>query len=394
MSIVAIDTANDSADSLAAVLAEGPAIASALTGQLLRISRWQPADGAFSAPAKLSPEVSIVLVAALDDALAGAALAHVAHLSRQLARQRLNVSAQVSGLLLLPDLDETEDPQPAMARCRATLSRLDPARGSHEDGATPWSEVRQVEGWDPPFDQGCYLLGTHNGQGLVLSSADERDELAAEIMVHLTQPDLVGLCQGPLEGGPAWSPGGRPTSYRGIGLATWVYPEAELVDYMRRRMGGELLDAWQIPSGDSVPAWAEEAAAFWQNGGASAVTLGDRVLPAATFDSDALWKPLDCQPSLQAAHRLRLWLDDRMAGRLTALANRQGALRRQATAAGDDLVRQLQDAVDQRLDATKAGRLPDATQFMDSGHVVRLALRPERFLARWSGQGNAAVEER
>lgn len=40
------------------------------------------------------------------------------------------------------------------------------------------------------------------------------------------------------------------------------------------------------------------------------------------------------------------------------------------------------------------GRRVRCALFMDSGHVVRLALRPERFLARWSGQGNTVVEER
>ncbi len=40
------------------------------------------------------------------------------------------------------------------------------------------------------------------------------------------------------------------------------------------------------------------------------------------------------------------------------------------------------------------GRQMRSVLFMDSGHVVRLALRPERLLARWAGQTGAPIDDR
>ena len=189
---------SDMADALAsqeslrqAVLRTGPHIVAALVEQLLGISRVRPAQSAWSTPLKLDPEVDVVLAAALDDPLASACLLEVAYLVRHLARQRLNAAAQVTGLLLLPEIESAEVPQldigyrpGGMARCYAGLRELDRVMAPHDGFVTTWGDGLTVEGWGPPFDHGCYLLGALNAQSLTLGSVGTRNEFAAEIVLQ------------------------------------------------------------------------------------------------------------------------------------------------------------------------------------------------------------------
>lgn len=362
-----------------AMLAAGQPLVAALMEQLLRISRVQPAVHTWAAPLKVRPELDVVLIAALDDPLAGAGLLDVAYLARHLIHQRLNAAAQASGLLLLPHPDATLDVEAAAHRCRAALQALDRFMGPHDGFTTRWDDGQMqtgkqdppvepggglaVEGWGPPFDRGCFLLGALNAQSLTLGSADERNEFAAEILMHLAATGLASLCDGSAP--PAWGLGERVQGYGGIGLASWVYPAGHLIEHVSRRMATEMLTTWLTPErgGEEAESGGWGAAAFWQHTGATAAALEEQTLHAADLDLHGLWRPLQQSVAWTTGHDLRQALDDQMAERLEGLVSLRPGLDQAAAELGRRLGEQLGQAIDQRLDQPTAGRLPQTKAF-------------------------------
>lgn len=355
------------------VLTSGQMLSAVLVERLMGISRVQPAQGPWNGALKLSPEVDVVLTCALDEPLAGACLLDAAYLVRHLIYQRLNAAAQMTALLLLPEMEGAHDPQPAVVRCHAVLRELDRVMAPHDGFVTTWGSDLTVEGWGPPFDRGCYLLGTLNAQSLSLASADERNELAAEIMLQLATTGLADLCGGPPSAALSWRAGEKSQSYAGVGLAAWVYPAELLIDHVSRRMAGELLDAWLTPQGGmgeeaspnqrnagATAAWEEQAAAFGLGSGATPDALSDQALPAGEFDASALWRPLDHRLTLATARTLRAALDQQMAARLEDLAAQRPALDQRAAQIGQRLGEQLARVIAMTLDKPAPGRLPEA----------------------------------
>jgi hypothetical protein len=358
----------------------GAQLTAALVAQLMAISRVQPGANVWSGPAKLSPEIDVLVTAALDDPLAGDCLLDIVYLVRQLARERLNAAAQITGLLILPDLDADGDPEPAQAASLAALQRIDQVMAVHDGWVTRWDQGPVVEGWGPPFDRGCFLLSPLNGQSLALGSPEERNELAAEILQVLATTDAARLCETPASAA-AWRWGTRAHGYGGIGVAAWVFPVERLIEHASRRMAVELLESWQTPRRDAPCDWAAQAAAFWQSADASRAALAARVLPGELFDHGALWQPLDCRVTPATARRLRQALDEQMAGRLEDISAQRPALDQQVEAIGQQMAQRLADALGRMLDLPAAGRLPEGEAWLAAAVASLRAAQQENAVA-------------
>ena len=341
-----------------AALAAGDRVVGALVEGLSSISRIpQPSNfKQASRTSGLAAELAIYVVAALDDPFAGALALDLAYLCRQLARQRLNASAALTGLLLLPDTLRCDDPRPAQARAYAALCELESTMQPHDGWPARWGESLQVDGWGPPFDRGCFLLGSLNGHGLSLDQPAERVEMTAEALLQLALTPLGARCDSPLP--PAWHSGQRSQAYGSLGVAAWVYPARALIDLAARRLAGEMLAAWvrePLPNDKAQAAGA--GSAFLE---AHHMTLGDvaeslapaqslgvadsrtaraglRPSPSGFNDSLApktltsdLWRPLTVPRSLDTARTMRQGMDDEMARRLEPLATARPAMDRQA----------------------------------------------------------------
>lgn len=358
----------------------GAQLTAALVAQLMAISRVQPGASVWSGPAKLSPEIDVLVAAALDDPDVGDCLLDIVYLVRHLTRERLNAAAQVTGLLMLPDLDADGDPEPAQAASLAVLQRIDQVMGAHDGWVTRWEGGPAVEGWGPPFDRGCFLLSPLNGQSLALGSPEERNEMAAEVLQVLATTDAARLCETPASAA-AWRWGTRARGYGGVGVAAWVFPVERLIEHASRRMAVELLESWQTPRRDGPCDWAEQAAAFWQSAGASSAALVAQVLPGDLFDQGALWQPLDCRVTPATARWLRQALDEQMAARLEGISAQRPALDQQAEAIGQGLAQRLADALGRVLDMPAAGRLPEAEAWLAAAIASLRAAQQENAAA-------------
>lgn len=378
--------------SQAAPCQSGAQLTAALVAHMMAISRVQPGASAWSGPAKLSQEIDVLVTAALDDPLVGDCLLDIVYLVRHLARERLNTTAQITGLLLLPDLDGTGDPEPAQAASRVALRRIDQVMSAHDGWVTHWDDGSAVEGWGPPFDRGCFLLSPLNGQSLALGSPEERNEMAAEVLLLLATTDVARLCETPASAA-AWRWGTSARGYGGVGLAAWVFPVERLIDHASRRMAGELLEYWQTPRSQAPDDWAAQAAALWHSAGASGAALAAQVLPANAFDHSSLWRPLDCRVAPATAWRLRQALDEQMATRLEGISTQRAALDQQAEAIGQRFAQRLADALGQVLDLPAPGRLSEAEAWLTAATTwLRTAQQDNAAAGEAAWQALEAIE--
>lgn len=353
-----------------AVWQGGPAIVSLLAEAMAQISRIGRAETFQVAlkPANHSPELTCYLITALDDALGSAAFLDLAYLVRHLAHQRLNAPAQVSGLLLLPDTLQPEDPRPALARCQAALHELDAKMRPHDGHVTPWDEaVGMVQGWGPAFDHGCYLLGALNGRSLSLAQPEERSEFAAEALLQLAITPLGARCDSPLPAAWREDEEEAPHSYAGIGVAAWVYPSQALIEASARRLAGEILAAWLEEPGPS-PAQeavtAREAAAFLARCRTAPADVAEAILPAARLQVAGLWQPSALQLNLAHPGEFRPALEQEISARLDPLVARRPAMDGEARELGSALASNTAVALGQCLDIALPGRLPAAQAFL------------------------------
>lgn len=349
----------------------GPGVVRTLVEALIRISRisQRTCSQLKGQSTNWSQEVAFYVVAALDDPLGGGVFLDLAYLARYLASQRLNAPAGVTGLLFLPDTLNLGDPQPAMARTYAALRELDAWMGPHNGYTAQWNEGLRVQGWGPVFDQGCYLMGALNSEGLGLEGPPERIELAAEALLQLAVTPLAADCESSLT--PLQSTGERPHNYAALGLAAWVYPCQALVEGLARRLAGEILTAWlsgDVDRSTSTPdGWKtadHNAAAFLTGCNRGVADVAETLLPAELLREAGLWHPLTPRLSPLRAKRFRQDLEDNAAERLESLAAQRSELDRCAKTIGVELSDSLAQAVVKCLDRAVPGRLVEAEAFL------------------------------
>ncbi|MFQ6058274.1 MAG: tubulin-like doman-containing protein [Anaerolineae bacterium] len=360
-----------------ALRAAGPAVITPLVEALTRVSRISQREP-FQLrgwSAKWSGEVAFYVVAALDDPLGGGVFLDLAYLARHLASQRLNAPAGLTGLLLLPDALNPDDPRPALARAYAALRELDAWMGLHNGYTAQWGDGLRVQGWGPAFDRGCYLLEALNAEGLGLEEPGERVEFAAEALLQLAVTPLGAGCESPLT--PLWSMGERPHDYGALGLAAWVYPGRALAERLARRLAGEILSAW-LDGTEGRGERGEERLTFSNSN--FHLDAAEALLPAELLREAGLWRPLRSRLSLMRAKRFRQDLEDEAAERLECLAARRPDLDRRAEALAGELSERLARAVAQRLDLAAPGRLAEVEAFLTEveQHLARLRAQTEQ----------------
>ena len=348
-----------------ATLAAGDAIVRGLADALGEISRIQPMHSG-APPLRGSgqgAELAVAVVAALDDPFAGAVAIDLAYLCRHLARQRLNSSAGVTGLLLLPDPLHADDPRPALARTYAALCEIEATMQPGDGWPAAWGDALPVDGWGPAFDRG-FLMGALNSQGLGLPQAEERIEMAAEALVQAALTPLGARCDPPLP--PAWHSGQRSQAYGSLGVAAWVYPAAALVETCAHRLAGDMLASWTEAPAPAAAAWAAAAgSAFVEARHLTPADLGDALPPAHLANQDALMRPLAVPQSPAGARTMRAAMDAEMARRVEPLAAARPDLDRLAAALAETLEARLAEDVAVRLDGG-AGSLGEAAVFLDA----------------------------
>lgn len=326
-------------------------VETALVEAMLTISQVQADPARWLATSTLAPEIAVWLVGELADLQEAERVLAVAALARRAAARRLNLTARIGALLLLPGVEEE-----GMAWCKG-LMRVHAALCDGNLSAAPHSAAG-TEPEDALLDQGCFLLGPFNRQGLSLGAAEERNELTAELLRLLVATDAARVCDLP------WSWGGLSCGCGSLGLAAWVLPVEALIAYGAQRMALELLEAWRIPQAEPTEAWSEAAARFWQGLGAAAPRLAEAVVPAAALDEAGLWRPVRCSVTPWTARRLRQALEEEVADRVELLADRRAALEERATALAHEMAQGLATAVDALLDEPAPGRLPEATAWL------------------------------
>jgi len=360
-----------------ALRSAGPSVIAALVEALNQVSRisqretFRPGRWSVNWP----EEVAFYVVAALDDPLGGGTFLDLAYLARYLASQRLNAPAGLTGLLLLPDALNTEDPQPALARAYTALQELDAWMEPQNGYTVQWSDQLEIQGWGPAFDRGCYLLGALNIEGLGLEKPEERVEFVAEALLQLAVSPLGARCESLLA--PSWIMGERPHNYGTLGLAAWVYPSQALAEVLARRLAGELLSAW-LDDDAGKPSVSPEA--FLAGCNLGPADVAEALLPAELLREAGLWRPLTPRLSPARIKRLRQDLEDEAVKRLESLAARRSDLDCQAEALGKELTRKLAQAVTQRLDLAAPGRLAEARAFLIEveQHLARLRSETEQ----------------
>jgi len=339
------------------------AITAALVGALGQVSRISAhLPGLQGSYPRWSQDVAVYVVAALDEVVGGAVLLELASLVRRLIGQRLNVAAEVTGLLFLPDPSLSDDPSPAMARNYAALRELEAGMRSKSGARTSARNKEPLQAEEPAFQGGCYLLGAFNGEGLCLEKPRDRIELAAEALLQLA---LTPLGSGPAAPLTVWQGvGTRPQSYMALGLSAWVYPRHVLGDMLAHRLAGEILSAWL--EGGTAPSPAEEdisaaADVFVTEGMARAE---EALLSLEALAESDLWRPLTTCLGWKRIRRLAQDLEDEAAARLEPLATQRPELDRQADVFGTEMAKRLAQSWTLRLDRAAPGGLAEAMLFL------------------------------
>ncbi|MDW8318522.1 MAG: hypothetical protein RMN53_11865 [Anaerolineae bacterium] len=344
-------------------------VEAALVEAMLAISQVQSDPSRWPATAGLAPEVALWLVGGLEGPGDAECLLAVAALAQRNLVHRFNLTARIGALLLLPGVEEEGTAwREGLVRIHRALCSGPPALGAMA-GSSPKR--------DALLDQGCFLLAPFNRQGLALGTAEERNELAAELLRLLVATDAARVCDLP------WSWGGVSCGFGSLGLAAWVLPVQPLIAYAARRMALELLDAWRTPRPGLPEDWWEAAARFWQGVGAAAPGLAEQVAPAAALDETGLWRPVGCPVTPWTARRLRQALEEQVAERVELLAARRAALEERAEALAQEMAQHLATAVDGLLDEPAPGRLPEAAAWLAAA---------QRWLETAQGQNAAAAE--
>lgn len=185
---------------------------------------------------------SVYFVAALDDPVGSGLFLDATYLVREMLR-RIGVAAATTGIFFLPEpeaLDEVRG-----ANVYAALKELD----YHMSG-NPFSQeytaTVAVDSTVPPFTHGCYLMDTMNERQIALG---KRDEASAMLGEWLFQASLTP-CKQPLDGAISSAAGrlqmveGRLADYGSLGLAGYILPIEEFVDWCANRLGDALINTY------------------------------------------------------------------------------------------------------------------------------------------------------
>ncbi len=400
-------------------------VAAGITNALASISRVPQGIGTGNSPR--SPEIDVYLIAGLDDPLAGV-LIDIVYLARQLIERRLNTHARISGLLLLPDPLTPDDPEPALARSYAILEAVDACMGAHARTTSPpenpavttvattsvvpqranavttnstskgrgtgyrraYTNGRVIDGWGPPFDGECFLIGALNRNGQQLESPQGREHLIAEALLQfITSP----LGRNILTGEPLLQNIGRRPTYASLGLASLVYPARAVHEHLARRLARQILAAWASEP-PTLPD-TTQAVAFLTDHDLNAETVRASVLPQDVLAEAGIGHPIRIDRPWGQLDELRDAIDDMVAQRLEALNDQRGQLERAATALAGDLVRVLGDKLTDRLDHPQPAGIQRDLTFVQvlRNELLALARRETRDAdAQWAAFRAASDE--
>lgn len=348
-----------------AALTAGGATVAAVVDALARISRIHapaPFPLASRRPQMLS-EIACFLVTALDDPFGGALAFDLAYLARHLARQRLNASMSITGILLLPDSLSGDDPQAAQARAYAALCELETIMRPHDGWPATWADGLQVAGWGPVFDRGCFLLSSLNNQGLSLADGRERVEMTGEALLQLALEPLGTRCDSPLP--PEWNAGERGQVFSSLGVAAWVYPCQAMIEAAALRMAQVILEAWLRPAAQDLEAQAASSGMAWlESEHLDPAAVSEDLMSGQQFTADGLRRPVSVPLSIASVRAMRQALDALMADRVAPLAATRPEMDHQAKALGLVLANRIAASVNSRLDLPAASRLDEAAVFL------------------------------
>lgn len=336
-----------------------------------------------------SPEVDVYLIAALDDPLASI-LIDVAYLVRQLVDRRLNTSAHLSGMLLLPDPLVLDDPRPALARTYAVLKTVDSYMGAHDGYRRSYADGPVVDGWGPVFNGECFLIGALNRDGLRLADSKSREHLVAEALLQLIATSLGRTV---LVAEPVLRRIGRRPGYASLGISSLVYPATAIHEYLSCRLAHEILATWA--SEPTIKSDATQATAFLTDNDFSPESVRDIVLPREVLAEAGVGYPIRVEQSWERLDTLRSAIDGVVARRLEVLDDQREQLEQVAEALAVDLAHQVSRHLAKQLNHPQAANLRHSLTFLEAlqRECLTLAQREaEQAEGRWNAFQSASEE--
>jgi hypothetical protein len=183
-------------------------------------------------------EANLIVLADLGDVVGSGLLFDLTYLFYT-RFQRNGLQPASTGIMFLPSANH-EDVVASEARAYATLKELDAymSRSRSYSCEYPHTDI-PVKSLEPPFNHGCYLVGTQNERALALRSDEEAAKLVGEWLFRsLLSPLKENIDSFVTEQGVVAE---QKAQYSSLGLTVEVLPIAKLIHYSADRLSDELI---------------------------------------------------------------------------------------------------------------------------------------------------------
>ncbi len=182
-------------------------------------------------------EAALVVVGSLGDPVGSGILIDITYLIQYLISRKYGMELRSTALLYMPPLAPSSPSAEACAY--ASLKELSAQWDQshyHLDNAGLRYDFNT-----PPFNRGCYLVDTQNEKALRLRNQEEGYVLGAEWLFRTLLTNLGQRIGGWIsEQPPEMRVQGQSAFYASLGLATYVMPTEDLVEWSANRLGNEL----------------------------------------------------------------------------------------------------------------------------------------------------------
>lgn len=183
-------------------------------------------------------EAALIVTGSLGDPVGSGMLIDATYLIHYLVSRRRGMELLSTALLFMPSMAPSSPTAEACAyAAMKELNSFWENRQYRLDNSGLRAEFNI-----PPFNRGCYLIDTINEKSLTLKNQEEAHILGAEWLFRTLLTPLGSRIGGWVsEQAPDMRVQGQYAYYSSLGLAAYVLPTEELIDWSANRLGAELV---------------------------------------------------------------------------------------------------------------------------------------------------------